>query len=77
VHGINTSVDEFRRYGAPHVAGIAVVGIAEACIPDPDERLHDLLVDVIAECATFRDVAPATTPEVEVLPTSGSGRRDR
>jgi hypothetical protein len=60
VRGVDTSVDEFRRYGAPHVAGIAVVGIAEACVPDPDERLRDLLINVIADCAAFRDAAPAT-----------------
>lgn len=45
------SVEEFRVHSAPRIARIAVLGIAEACVADPDERLHDLLVAVIDECA--------------------------
>ncbi len=58
---VGGSIDEFRRHGAPHIVRIAVPGIAQACVPDPDERLHDLLTAVIAECAAVRaeEVAPA------------------
>ena len=49
--GLDVSVDGFCRFGAPNAVRVAVVGIAEACVPDPDERLHELLVAVIAECA--------------------------
>jgi hypothetical protein len=49
--GFDMSVDGFRRFGAPNAVRIAVPGIAEACVPDPDERLHDLLCAVIGECA--------------------------
>jgi hypothetical protein len=55
--GLDSSVDEFRRFGAPHTVRVAVPGIAQACVPDPDERLHDLLVAVIDDCAAVRDRA--------------------
>jgi hypothetical protein len=41
----------FRRRGAPHVVRLAVVGIAEACTPDPDAMLYDLLAASIEDCA--------------------------
>jgi hypothetical protein len=49
--GIEVSVHGFRRFGAPNTVRVAVPGIAEACVPDPDERLHELLLAVIGECA--------------------------
>jgi hypothetical protein len=49
--GLDASVDGFRRFGAPNTVRIAVPGIAEACVPDPDSRLHQLLVAAIADCA--------------------------
>ena len=55
-------MDEFRRHGAPHIVRVAVPGIAEACVPDPDERLHALLAAVIAECAAVRDEDAAVQP---------------
>jgi hypothetical protein len=62
--GVDASVEEFRRLGAPNTVRIAVPGIAEACVADPDERLRDLLVAVIAECTAVcgRDRAPAPEP---------------
>jgi hypothetical protein len=48
-----TSADEFHRFAAPQIARMAVQAIAEAAVPDPDERLHDLLAAVISECATM------------------------
>ena len=58
------SVERFRRIGAPNTVRIAVPGIAEACVPDPDERLHGLLVAAIDECATWcrSGAAPAGPP---------------
>jgi hypothetical protein len=49
--GLEVSVEGFRRFGAPNAVRVAVPGIAEACVADPDDRLHGLLVAVIAECA--------------------------
>jgi hypothetical protein len=49
--GVETSAKGFRRQAAPVIVHDAVEGIAQACIPDPDGMLHDLLVRAIAECA--------------------------
>jgi hypothetical protein len=40
----------FRRRSAPAVVRVAVDGIAEACVPDPDELLFELLTTVIQDC---------------------------
>jgi hypothetical protein len=47
----DVTVEEFRRFGAPNTVRVAVPAIAQAVVPDPDERLHDLLVALIGECA--------------------------
>lgn len=47
------SVQNFRRTGAPSTVRCAVRGIAQACIPDPDERLRDLLEGAITDCAAL------------------------
>jgi hypothetical protein len=47
----DVSVDGFCRFGAPTTVRLAVVGIAEACVPDLDERLYELLVAVIDDVA--------------------------
>jgi hypothetical protein len=31
----------------------AVEGIAQACVPEPDQMLHDLLASAIGECAAW------------------------
>ncbi|MGV9306101.1 MULTISPECIES: hypothetical protein [unclassified Nonomuraea] len=59
----------FRRYAAPNAVQLAVVGIAQACVPDPDSILRELLAGAIAECDAMipRDqrrpasVTPAST----------------
>ncbi len=40
----------FRRHSAPSVVAGATAGIAQACLPDPDALLHDLLKHVIDDC---------------------------
>jgi hypothetical protein len=45
------SLTRFRRYAAPSTVRCAVQGIAEACIPDPDGRMRELLVLAIHDCA--------------------------
>jgi hypothetical protein len=74
--GLDASVDEFRRFGAPHAVRVAVPGIAQACIDDPDERLYDLLVAVIGECAAVRDREAAQDAPAEP-PIRVDGRADR
>ena len=43
----------FRDQAAPAIVRSAVVGIAQACVPDPDAMLRDLLVQGIDACATW------------------------
>lgn len=47
---VPVSVKAFRRYAAPHAVRCAVAGLAEACIPDPEGALHDVLAAAIADC---------------------------
>jgi hypothetical protein len=51
--GVAISARRFRRHAAPTVVCDAVEGIAQACVPDPDGLLRDLLVQAIAECAAW------------------------
>ena len=50
----------FRQRSAPFTVHTAAEGIAQACIPQPDEMLRDLLIAAIGECAacTARPTAP-------------------
>jgi hypothetical protein len=49
--GVRPSTKGFRRQAAPTIVHDAVEGIAQACVPDPDGMLRDLLVQAIGECA--------------------------
>lgn len=40
----------FRKTTAPHILRIAVESIAQACVPDVEQRLVDLLAATIADC---------------------------
>ncbi len=51
--GVRPSAERFRRQAAPSIVRSAVGGIAQACVPDPDELLRDLLVQAIGECAAW------------------------
>ncbi len=51
--GIAISPKAFRRHSAPATVHSAVEGIAQACIPDPDEMLYDLLASAIDESAAW------------------------
>jgi hypothetical protein len=56
----------FTNRTADAIVLLAVQGIARACVPDADERLHDLLVSAI------HDFAAATTPVEAKIPVSVS-----
>jgi len=43
----------FRRHAAPNIVRHAVAGIAQACVPDPDTMLHDLLAASIQDFAAW------------------------
>jgi hypothetical protein len=59
---------DFARRTAPRAVSCAVEGIAQACIPDPDEALYDLLVAAIDECRTW--VARPAVVEAQPLRVS-------
>ena len=68
---MRTTAKGFHRHGAPNTVRHAVAGIAQACIPDPDKMLRDLLVGAIADC---RPPAPSAEPRRPQVPVaSGSG----
>ena len=51
--GIAISPNAFRRHSAPAAVHAAVEGIAQACDPQPDQMLYDLLASAIADCAAW------------------------
>ena len=51
--GAGISAKRFRRWAAPTIVRNAVEGIAQACVPDPDAMLRDLLVRAIGACAAW------------------------
>lgn len=59
--GARVSPRGFRRHAAPNTVAQSVVGIAHACIPDPDPILRDLLAGAIDDCGELvgRTVRPA------------------
>lgn len=49
----------FQRRSAPAMVRVAVLGIARACVQDPDRMLHDLLAWLIADCTRW--LSPSVT----------------
>ncbi len=47
------SAKRFRQHAAPAIVRNAAQGIAQACVPDPDGMLRDLLVQAIGVCAAW------------------------
>lgn len=58
----------FRRYAAPNAIQLAVVGIVQACIPDPDSMLRDLLAAAIDDCSRLIRI-PETAPAAQLETT--------
>lgn len=57
-----TTVRSIQRHGAPNTVRHAVIGIAHACVSDPDARLRDLLRGAIDDCAQWAALSPQPTP---------------
>jgi hypothetical protein len=57
---METTAKGIYRHGAPTTVRHAVVGIADACIPDPDGMLRDLLAGAIADCARCADLVASS-----------------
>jgi hypothetical protein len=51
--GVRPSAKGFRRQAAPTIVQDAVEGIAQACVPDRDGMLRDLLVEAIGVCTAW------------------------
>ena len=64
----------FTDRTAESIIRITVQGIAEACIPDTDERLYNLLSDAIDDCTRVLG-APVGEPVVMPQPLSGDDAR--
>ncbi|WP_205303069.1 hypothetical protein [Nonomuraea montanisoli] len=66
----------FRRYAAPNAVQLSVVGIVQACIPDPDTLLRELLTEAIADCSALVHgpalPAPLPAPRPATGPAPGS-----
>jgi hypothetical protein len=60
--GMGTTPKGFLRHGAPNTVHHAVVGIAQACVSDPDSMLHDLLAGTIGDCAARVRCDPHPVP---------------
>ena len=54
VEGERTTLKGYRRYAAPTAVRCAVEGIAQACVPDPDTMLRELLAQTIEDCQEWR-----------------------
>ena len=64
---MRNSTRGFGRHAAPSTVRYAVVGIAQACISDPDARLRALLVSAIDDSASVIERArPGTSAHPEV-----------
>ena len=61
-HDLPIAAKAFRQRAAPFTVHTAAEGIAQACIPQPDEMLRDLLIAAIDECAAWvaRDASVST-----------------
>jgi hypothetical protein len=58
----------FRRYAAPNAVQLAVVGIVQACIEDPDALLRQLLETTIKDCESLiRPPKPTARPRTTTL----------
>ena len=55
---MGTTPRGFHRYGAPNTVRHAVVGIAQACVSDPDGILRGLLVEAIDDCTAYVERDP-------------------
>lgn len=51
--GFHVSPKAFRSRAVPAIVRVSISGIAEACIPDPDRLLEELLESVIEDCTQW------------------------
>lgn len=78
--GWDVSRQPFQKRAAPAIVRVSVVGTSEACIPNPDDMLYEMLTTVIDDCtqwlghgAADDTLAPSRTEHVSARP-HGHGR---
>jgi hypothetical protein len=69
------SAKRFRQQAAPAIVRNAAQGIAQACVPDPDGMLRDLLVQAIDACAAWADRDPNRTAGLDSASWAAACRR--
>jgi hypothetical protein len=69
------STKRFRQQAAPAIVRNAAQGIAQACVPDPDGLLRDLLVQAIDACAAWADQDPNRTAGLDSAVWAAACRR--
>jgi hypothetical protein len=67
------SVDRFTQHAGSEIVRLSVEGIADACIPDPDRRLRDLLKTAVDECRTWSGLEPLSVSTPTLAPESWLG----
>jgi hypothetical protein len=70
ISGVQIDPKSFGRQSARSMVHVAVTGISEACIPDPDSTLHDLLYAVIDDCRLWFGAEAASRPPPALRATS-------
>ncbi|WP_174721874.1 hypothetical protein [Cryobacterium sp. TMT2-14] len=76
------SRSKFTDRTAETIIRVSVQGIAEACVPDPDGQLYDLLAGAIDDCTMVLTPAPkarparATANPTHVAPTHRAKTKD-
>jgi hypothetical protein len=65
VSSATISAKGFRRHAAPNTVRCAVRGVAQACLPCPDDVLYDMLAAAIDECTRLveRDTTQVVAPD--------------
>jgi hypothetical protein len=69
-HKMGSTEKGFRKYAAPNIVRYAVLGIAQACVSDPDAILHDLLAGAIEDCAPWVHGIPDGPSDPVLVPRS-------
>jgi hypothetical protein len=67
------SAKAFRSRAAPTIVRSAVEGVARACVPEPDQILHGLLVGAVEDCAawTHRGIDPTAGDDTTTWAAAG------
>lgn len=76
VDGMPVTAKQFQSRSAPHLMTCSVRGIAEAAMPDTDERLHHLLTTAIAIARPGEPSAPGHAAAPARMAEPGPGARE-